>query len=169
MFPNFYKTFLHFKIRYLLKKASYDKNLGYWILSPPIIGLWSLSPATNTLTPGTPNLTFCLHWHHSIKSALTWLVIYPTWHYFDDQYMLMWIKLASTSSRSTLLYSFIFTITVIITTISATDFQVGCTVGWRIPAINESQLYNVWASRRRFHIGDSLRKFIFYFYFHHQI
>ncbi|MFS7995902.1 putative Phytocyanin domain, cupredoxin [Helianthus anomalus] len=57
-------------------------------------------------------------------------------------YMLMWIKLASTSSRSPLLYSFIFTIAVVITTCSATDFQVGDTLGWRIPATNESQLYN---------------------------
>ncbi|KAJ0492061.1 putative Phytocyanin domain, cupredoxin [Helianthus annuus] len=64
--------------------------------------------------------------------------------------------MASTSSRSPLLYSFIFTIAVVITTISATEFQVGGSVGWRIPATNESQLYNVWASRRRFHIGDSL-------------
>ncbi|MFS7992549.1 putative Phytocyanin domain, cupredoxin [Helianthus anomalus] len=70
-------------------------------------------------------------------------------------YMLTWIKLASPYSRAPLLNS-IFTIAVVITTISATDFQVGGTVGWRIPATNESQLYNVWDSLRRFHIDDSL-------------
>ncbi|KAJ9537674.1 hypothetical protein OSB04_030407 [Centaurea solstitialis] len=40
---------------------------------------------------------------------------------------------------------------------AAKEFQVGGAVGWRIPATNETQLYNVWASRRRFHVGDSLR------------
>ncbi|XP_024969856.1 stellacyanin-like [Cynara cardunculus var. scolymus] len=43
------------------------------------------------------------------------------------------------------------------TTAAAKEFQVGDAVGWRIPATNETELYNVWASRRRFHIGDSLR------------
>ncbi|MFS7958702.1 hypothetical protein Hanom_Chr08g00681861 [Helianthus anomalus] len=58
--------------------------MGYWILSPSTIGLCPLPPATNTLTPGTPNLTFCLCWHHSVKSPLTGFVFYPTWHKFDE-------------------------------------------------------------------------------------
>ncbi|KAI7748658.1 hypothetical protein M8C21_024792, partial [Ambrosia artemisiifolia] len=33
----------------------------------------------------------------------------------------------------------------------------GGAVGWRIPATNEPELYDVWASRRLFHVGDSLR------------
>nr|GEX52638.1 putative cupredoxin [Tanacetum cinerariifolium] len=37
------------------------------------------------------------------------------------------------------------------------EYLVGGAVGWRLPAANETELYNVWASRRRFHIGDSLR------------
>ncbi|KAL4589212.1 hypothetical protein LXL04_002117, partial [Taraxacum kok-saghyz] len=41
--------------------------------------------------------------------------------------------------------------------VGTTEFPVGGDVGWRIPATNETELYNVWASRRRFHIGDSLR------------
>ncbi|KAK1414258.1 hypothetical protein QVD17_30001 [Tagetes erecta] len=52
-----------------------------------------------------------------------------------------------------IIFFFFFTIA----TTSAKQFTVGDTVGWRIPATNETQLYNVWASRRRFHIGDSLR------------
>ncbi|XP_071712231.1 early nodulin-like protein 7 [Rutidosis leptorrhynchoides] len=44
-----------------------------------------------------------------------------------------------------------------IATVAAKEFQVGGHVGWRIPVANESELYNVWASRRRFHIGDTLR------------
>ncbi|XP_076886943.1 early nodulin-like protein 21 [Bidens hawaiensis] len=50
-----------------------------------------------------------------------------------------------------------FLFTVVISSVSAAEFQVGGTVGWRVPASNESQLYNVWASRRQFFIGDSLR------------
>ncbi|KAL8189333.1 hypothetical protein R6Q57_028899 [Mikania cordata] len=44
----------------------------------------------------------------------------------------------------------------VISSTSAAEFQVGGAVGWRIPAVNETQLYNVWASRRRFFINDSL-------------
>ncbi|MFS7929193.1 hypothetical protein Hanom_Chr04g00329591 [Helianthus anomalus] len=50
--------------------------MGYWILSPPTIGLWQLPPPTNTLTPGTSNLTFSLCWHHSVNFALTWLAFF---------------------------------------------------------------------------------------------
>ncbi|XP_076929146.1 early nodulin-like protein 7 [Bidens hawaiensis] len=39
----------------------------------------------------------------------------------------------------------------------AKEYQVGDTVGWRVPATNETELYTTWASRRRFYIGDSLR------------
>ncbi|KAK9066236.1 hypothetical protein SSX86_013557 [Deinandra increscens subsp. villosa] len=37
------------------------------------------------------------------------------------------------------------------------EYQVGNSVGWRIPANNETDLYTTWASRRPFHVGDSLR------------
>ncbi|PWA35236.1 Cupredoxin [Artemisia annua] len=43
------------------------------------------------------------------------------------------------------------------TIVAGKEYQVGGAVGWRIPAANETELYNVWASRRRFHIGDTLR------------
>ncbi|GJS50491.1 putative cupredoxin [Tanacetum coccineum] len=56
-----------------------------------------------------------------------------------------------------LLCSFFLAFTAIFGSVSAKEFPVGGVVGWRIPAKNESQLYNVWASRRRFHVGDTLR------------
>ncbi|CAK9161518.1 unnamed protein product [Ilex paraguariensis] len=37
------------------------------------------------------------------------------------------------------------------------EFEVGNGVGWRQPRVNETELYNHWAARRRFHVGDSLR------------
>lgn len=49
------------------------------------------------------------------------------------------------------------------------EFKVGDDLGWRRPAINETDLYNVWASGRKFHVGDLLRQFInlnFPFSFH---
>nr|XP_043626188.1 stellacyanin-like [Erigeron canadensis] len=52
------------------------------------------------------------------------------------------------------LFLAVFTFTSVVST---EEYQVGGVVGWRIPATNESELYTVWASRRRFHIGDSLR------------
>ncbi|KAL8223317.1 hypothetical protein R6Q57_019109 [Mikania cordata] len=58
-------------------------------------------------------------------------------------------------SLSSLICSVIATL--IIAIVSAEEFQVGGVVGWRNPATNETQLYNVWASRRRFHVGDTLR------------
>ncbi|KAI3766585.1 hypothetical protein L2E82_16649 [Cichorium intybus] len=57
------------------------------------------------------------------------------------------------SSTSVALIFLTFTIA----TVAAKEFLVGDDVGWRIPASNETELYTVWASRRRFHIGDSLR------------
>ncbi|MFS7894930.1 hypothetical protein Hanom_Chr12g01067551 [Helianthus anomalus] len=75
--------------------------MGYWILSPSTIGIWPLPPATNTLTLSTLNLTFCLHLHHSVKSALTWLVFYPRWHHFADVYMITWLMMCYISSLLT--------------------------------------------------------------------
>lgn len=49
------------------------------------------------------------------------------------------------------------------------EFKVGDDLGWRRPAINETDLYNVWASGRKLHVGDLLRQFInldFPFSFH---
>ncbi|XP_024979148.1 stellacyanin-like [Cynara cardunculus var. scolymus] len=57
------------------------------------------------------------------------------------------------TSNSSLCFFFIFAVAIT----TAKEFQVGGDVGWRIPATNETQLYNVWASRRRFHVGDLLR------------
>ncbi|KAI3789754.1 hypothetical protein L2E82_02558 [Cichorium intybus] len=65
---------------------------------------------------------------------------------------------ASTSRTNLRLFWLLFlAVVAVTTTVGATEFPVGGDVGWRIPATNETELYNVWASRRRFHIGDSLR------------
>ncbi|KAI5336997.1 PREDICTED: early nodulin [Prunus dulcis] len=39
---------------------------------------------------------------------------------------------------------------------AATEFQVGDDLGWQEPDLNNSALYTQWASRNRFHVGDSL-------------
>ncbi|KAJ0515168.1 putative Phytocyanin domain, cupredoxin [Helianthus annuus] len=58
------------------------------------------------------------------------------------------------SSSLTIFFSFF----ALISFVSAiTEYTVGDDMGWRIPAANETELYNVWASRRRFYVGDSLR------------
>ncbi|CAN4086856.1 unnamed protein product [Withania somnifera] len=36
------------------------------------------------------------------------------------------------------------------------EFKVGDAVGWRTPSVNETDLYNHWASKKKFHVGDSL-------------
>ncbi|OWM78117.1 mavicyanin-like [Punica granatum] len=36
------------------------------------------------------------------------------------------------------------------------EFKVGGTEGWREPPQNNTSMYNDWAMRKRFHIGDSL-------------
>ncbi|MCD7452166.1 hypothetical protein HAX54_015278 [Datura stramonium] len=40
---------------------------------------------------------------------------------------------------------------------SAEEFKVGDAVGWRQPGVNEKDFYNHWASKKKFHVGDSLR------------
>lgn len=42
--------------------------------------------------------------------------------------------------------------------VSATEFKVGGTNGWSVPA-DAALSYNHWAERNRFQIRDSLRKF----------
>ncbi|KAK3027088.1 hypothetical protein RJ639_040920 [Escallonia herrerae] len=37
------------------------------------------------------------------------------------------------------------------------EFKVGDAEGWRQPGLNHTEMYNHWAARRRFHVGDSLR------------
>ncbi|GJS76677.1 hypothetical protein Tco_0726558, partial [Tanacetum coccineum] len=47
-------------------------------------------------------------------------------------------------------------ITCAMTTLAPKEYQVGGAIDWRLPTTNETELYNVWSSRRRFHIRDSL-------------
>ncbi|GJU31452.1 photosystem I assembly protein Ycf4, chloroplast [Tanacetum coccineum] len=46
---------------------------------------------------------------------------------------------------------------VVVTTLAPKEYQVGGAVDWRLLAANETELYNAWPSRRRFHIQDPLR------------
>ncbi|XP_010254008.1 PREDICTED: mavicyanin [Nelumbo nucifera] len=39
--------------------------------------------------------------------------------------------------------------------VTATEFKVGETLGWRLP-INDTQVYSQWAANNRFRVGDSL-------------
>lgn len=39
------------------------------------------------------------------------------------------------------------------------EFKVGDDKGWQQPDINHTEFYSLWASKIRFHVGDSLRKF----------
>lgn len=39
------------------------------------------------------------------------------------------------------------------------QFKVGGDNGWTKPTGNESETYNEWATRNRFHVGDSLCKY----------
>lgn len=42
---------------------------------------------------------------------------------------------------------------------AAKEFKVGEDLGWTVPDANNTAIYNQWASRNRFHIGDSLCEF----------
>lgn len=59
---------------------------------------------------------------------------------------------------STFFYTTLCFIALTIVASSAEEFKVGDAVGWRQPSQNETDLYNHWASNKKFHIGDSLRK-----------
>lgn len=43
---------------------------------------------------------------------------------------------------------------------SATEFRVGDSEGWRKPGLNETTMYEQWAERNRFRVGDSLGEFL---------
>ncbi|XP_059306626.1 early nodulin-like protein 7 [Lycium ferocissimum] len=49
------------------------------------------------------------------------------------------------------------TIVSFVVAVSGEEFKVGDAVGWRQPRVNETDLYNRWASKKKFHVGDSLR------------
>lgn len=44
------------------------------------------------------------------------------------------------------------------------DFKVGDEFGWQEPGHNNTATYSQWATRNRFHVGDSLGKLFFYFF-----
>ena len=43
---------------------------------------------------------------------------------------------------------------------AATEFRVGDGDGWRKPGVNETAMYEQWAKRNRFQVGDSLCEFV---------
>lgn len=43
--------------------------------------------------------------------------------------------------------------------VSCLEFRVGERNGWVVPPANETKLYNEWASKERFIIGDTIREF----------
>ncbi|XP_016443145.1 early nodulin-like protein 6 [Nicotiana tabacum] len=55
------------------------------------------------------------------------------------------------------IFSLVFT-SIFATTIfvSSFQFEIGGEIGWSKPIGNESETYNEWAAKNRFHIGDSL-------------
>lgn len=62
------------------------------------------------------------------------------------------------ASTFTLFYTFFAA--VVISSVYAEEYAVGGVfVGWKLPVLNATKLYTVWASRRNFYVGDSLSKF----------
>lgn len=43
---------------------------------------------------------------------------------------------------------------------SARVFKVGDGLGWQEPEVNNTAMYNQWAERNRFQVGDSLCEFV---------
>jgi len=41
--------------------------------------------------------------------------------------------------------------------VASTEFEVGDLKGWVVPPSNDTDIYNIWASNKRFQIGDSIR------------
>ncbi|KAF6157559.1 hypothetical protein GIB67_004497 [Kingdonia uniflora] len=65
--------------------------------------------------------------------------------------------MASLSSKTALLVFFALVCSLHCNSVvSSVDFEVGQTKGWVVPASNESEIYNTWASKNRFQIGDSV-------------
>lgn len=58
-------------------------------------------------------------------------------------------------------YLLILSLVLIASIAGATEFKVGGPHGWAVPT--DPKEYGQWAVKRRFHIGDSLRKLFIYF------
>ncbi|KAG1327425.1 early nodulin-like protein 1 [Cocos nucifera] len=64
--------------------------------------------------------------------------------------------MATLSSTSFNFIFFLSTSLLLISTVSTREFRVGGPRGWTLPTGNESETFNHWATRNRFHVGDSL-------------
>lgn len=57
----------------------------------------------------------------------------------------------------------IFVILYVFSFVSCTEFEAGGENGWNIPqSSNQSDMFNQWASKNRFKVGDTIRKNFFY-------
>lgn len=55
--------------------------------------------------------------------------------------------------------TFLVLLAVISPAVAERDFKVGDSEGWRVPRKNKTAMYNQWAGRNRFQVGDSLCEF----------
>ncbi|EXC31401.1 Early nodulin-like protein 1 [Morus notabilis] len=60
------------------------------------------------------------------------------------------------SVRAVLLFCFIFS-SLQSLSVLCFEFQVGGPKGWVVPPSNDSKIYNDWASKNRFQLGDTIR------------
>ncbi|KAM3380187.1 stellacyanin [Capsicum galapagoense] len=65
--------------------------------------------------------------------------------------------MGSTFSYTSLCFIVVTIVSFVVAAASAEEFKVGDAVGWREPSANETDLYNHWASNKKFHVGDKLR------------
>lgn len=63
------------------------------------------------------------------------------------------------SAFSYLPLSALFAATMAVALVAGFQFEVGEKDGWREPIRKDREMYNQWASKKRFHIGDTLRKY----------
>ncbi|KAL0381780.1 UNVERIFIED_CONTAM: Early nodulin-like protein 3 [Sesamum angustifolium] len=56
-----------------------------------------------------------------------------------------------------LLVSTIFSSLQLLQCVYCTEFEIGERGGWAVPPGNDTHMYNEWASRKRFKVGDTIR------------
>lgn len=71
------------------------------------------------------------------------------------------------SAFSYLPLSALFAATMAVALVAGFQFEVGEKDGWREPIGKDRETYNQWASKKRFHIGDTLRKFSLHTFYTH--
>ncbi|KAJ3692927.1 hypothetical protein LUZ60_012022 [Juncus effusus] len=51
---------------------------------------------------------------------------------------------------------FVFVFVILFLCVNALDFEVGGEDGWVVPSSRDDDVYNQWASKNRFHVGDTI-------------